>query len=48
MIIASFLQSKNADVSTVQLKDEINDLVQTLKFGNIGARVNVQLISRNL
>ena len=36
---------KNADVSTVQLKNEINDVVQTLE---IGAQINVQLIIRNL
>ncbi len=39
MIIASILQSKGADVSTVRPDDKISDVIQTLKNQGIGALV---------
>ena len=39
MIIASILQSKGADVSTVRPNDKISDVIQTLKSQGIGALV---------
>ena len=39
MIIASILQSKGADVSTVRPGDKISDVIQTLKRQGIGSLV---------
>ena len=39
MIIASILQSKGADVSTVRPEDKISGVIQTLKRQGIGALV---------